>query len=164
MTRRLPILLRFVTCVASLCAAEEASSIAKLLVASVRPSKANPANSTGGITVEIKNSGPEPVELTTIRGRDPFRLTIKDGAGNDMDRYVGSGAKEGKAPASLLRFEPVEPKASEPRLMAGNEQGREYKLAPGLYTVVATVPVVAKHRGKYSIARVESPPAEIEVK
>jgi hypothetical protein len=164
MTRLLPIVLLFVTCVVSLCPAEEASLIAKSLVASVRPSKATPANSTGGITVEIKNSGQEPVELTTIRGRDPFRLTIKDGAGNDMDRHVGSRAKEGNAPASLLCFEPGEAKAFEARLTARGEQGQENKLAPGIYTVVATVPVVTKHGGKYSIARVESPPAEIEVK
>lgn len=164
MTKRLPILLLFVTIAGALCAADEASSIARLLVASVQPSKLLPASSADAITVEIKNSSTEPVELITIRGRDPFRFTIKDEAGNEMDRYIGSRSKDGNAPGSVLRFGPGETKAFDARLMARDEQGREYKLIPGIYTVVATVPVVTKHGGQYSVARVESPPAKVEIK
>jgi hypothetical protein len=148
----------------SLCAADQSTSSPQSVVVSVQPAKAYRASGAIELTIEIKNPSSEPLALTTIRGREPFNLRIYNDAGKRINPR-GAVVSASGAPASTLHFEPGETKAFNARVATRkDEHGQEYRITPGRYEVIATVPVVTKDGDHYKTALAKSSRVTIEVK
>lgn len=165
-SRRIAIatLLLFIVTIRALCAADQSTSSPQSVVVSVQPAKAHSAIGAIEVTIEIKNPGSKPLELTTVRASQPFNFRIYNDAGKRINPR-GAVVSNNSAPATTLHFEPNETKAFDARVAtAKDEHGQEQPIAAGVYKVVATVPVVTKDGDRYTMSLAKSTSVNITVR